>query len=233
MNKNVKFYVIGWAILLAIFNVAAFVSPAETETMTKFGGAFWAGYAFITLAFLGQLGVSLIAFKESNLQKFFYKIPLVRISWTGLILTLIFGSLCMIIPNVPNWVGIILCFAVLGFNGISVVKANAAADLVSETDDKIKMQTAFVKFLIADADTLLASAKSDAVKAECKKVYDAVRYSDPMSNPMLAAVEGQITVKFTALTDAVKADDAAVVSAVAEELLILIKDRNNKCKILK
>ena len=233
MNKNFKYYAIVWAILLAIFNIACFVSPAETETMTKFGGAFWSGYIFITIAFLGQLTTAFFAFRATNLQKFFYKIPLIRISWSGLVLTLIFGTLCMAIPDLPNWVGIILCFAILDFNAISLVKANVAADLVSEIDDKIKTQTFFIKMLTADADTLLASAKSDEVKVECKKVYDAVRYSDPMSSPVLAAVESQITIKFSALSDAVKTDDAAAVSTAAEEILILIKDRNNKCKILK
>ena len=233
MNKNTKFYIGAWTILLAIFNVATFVSPNEAAGMNKFGGAFWAGYIFITLAFIGQLAVSLYAFSAKNMQKFFYKIPLITISWSGLILTLVIGVACMAIPNLPNWVGIVICFAILGFNAISLAKANVAADLVGATDDKIKVQTFFIKSLTVDAESLMARAKNDAVRKECKEVYDAARYSDPMSNPALASVESEITIKFAKLTEAVASDNIESVTELANELVILIGDRDMKCKLLK
>lgn len=233
MNKNFKFYLSIWAVLLAIFNIAVFVSPSEVSGLSKFGGAFWVGYIFITIAFIGQLAVSYIAFKAENLQKLFYKIPLTRISYTGLILTVIFGTLCMAIPNLPNWIGIILCFAVLGFNAISLIKANVAADVVLEIDGKIKTQTAFIKNLTVDAETLISKAQSDEIKAECNKVYEAVRYSDPMSDEALAATESQITLKFAELTAGVTDNNLEAVKKTAQEIIILVDDRNKKCRLLK
>lgn len=233
MKKNFKFYAIIWVIMLAIFNVATFVSPAEALGMNKFGGAFWAGYIFITIAFIGQLAVSFYAFSAKNMQKFFYRTPLIRISWTGLILTLIFGTLCMAIPDLPNWVGIILCFAILGFNAISLTKANMAADMVAEIDQKVKVKTFFIKSLTVDADTLMSRATTDEIKAECKKVYEAIRYSDPMSNDALVSIESEITIKFQELSEAVKAKDTEKVTETAKELVILVEDRNKKCKFLK
>ena len=232
MNKNFKYYLSVWAILLAIFNVAAFVSPAELAGMNKFGGAFWAGYIFITLAFIGQLVASYFALREENLKKLFYSISLISISWTGLVLTLVFGVLCMAIPGVPNWIGVILCFAVLGFTAISVIKAQLAAETVSAVDEKVKIQTFFIKSLTVDAESLMARAKSELAKVECKKVYEAVRFSDPMSNDALSSVESEITIKFAKLSEGVNAD-AENVAELASELLILIGDRNKKCKLLK
>lgn len=233
MNKNVKFYIGAWAILLAIFNIASFVSPAEAAGMNKFGGAFWAGYIFITLAFIGQLAVSLYAFNAKNMQKFFYKLPLITISWSGLILTLVVGVACMAIPNLPNWVGIVVCFAILGFNAISLAKANVAADVVSAIDDKIKFQTSFIRLMTVSADTMMAKAKTEAVKAECKKVYDAIRYSDPMSSHELIPVESEIASKLAKLTENVESDKLESVKELANEVIILIGDRNKKCKLLK
>ena len=233
MNKNFKYYASIWAILLVIFNIATFVSPNEAAGMNKFGGAFWVGYIFITLAFIGQLAVSYFAFNAKTMQKFFYKIPLIRISWIGLVLTLVFGVLCMVIPNLPNWIGIIACFAVLGFNAISLAKANIAADIVSETDDKVKVQTSFIKTLIVDAESLMSRAQNEAVKAECKKVYEAVRYSDPMSDTALASIESEITITFAKLSEAVVDDNFETVSEFTSEIIILLGDRNKKCKLLK
>lgn len=231
--KNFKFYLIVWILLLAIFNVAVFVSPAEMAGYNKFGGAFWGGYISITLAFFGQLAASFFAFRSKNLQKFFYKIPLIRISWSGLVLTLIIGVACMAIPDLPNWVGIILCFAVLAFHAISLVKANTAAELVDEIDDKVKTHTLFIRSLTVDAETLIAKAKSETVKAECKKVYEAIRYSDPMSNAALVEVEEKIQNAFSGFENAVHNEDFELASCIADELLSLISIRNKKCILLK
>ncbi|MBP3337454.1 MAG: hypothetical protein J6L59_03485 [Clostridia bacterium] len=233
MNKNFKYYLSVWAILLVLFNVIVFVAHSEIAGMNKFGGAFWTGYIFIALAFIGQLICGYIALKAENLKKLFYNVPLISVSWTGLVLTLIFGTLCMMIPNLPNWVGIILCILVLGFTAISVIKAKLAADLVESVDDKIKTQTLFIKSLAVDAESLIARAKSELAKEECKKVYEAVRYSDPMSNDALSSVESEITIKFAKFSDAVTDDNKENAREIANELVILLGDRNKKCGFLK
>ena len=234
--KKFTIYTICWAILLAVFNVICFVTPNnekidDTEYL-KFGGAFWAGYVFITLAFIGQLICAFIALKEENKQKFFYKLPLIRLSYTGLVLTIIFGSVCMAIPDLPNWVGII-CLIILAFNAIAVVKASAAGEVVANIDEKVKAQTSFIKNLTVDTEGILARAKSEPVKAECKKVYEAVRYSDPMSSEALSVIEAKITVKVDEFASAVGADDAEKAKEIADEIIILVGDRNKKCKALK
>ena len=233
MKKGFKYYLSIWVILLAVFNVAVFVSPGEAGGYTKFGGSFWVGYIFITLSFIGQLICAYIAFKADNLQKFFYNVPLIRISRIGLVLTVILGTLCMAIPNLPNWIGVILCLAVLAFTAISVIKATTAGDIVSGIDEKIESKTSFIKLLTADAEALMSAAKTPELKAEVKKVYEAIRYSDPMSNAALEEINEQIQNQFSVFEDAVKAEDFDLASSYSYELIILIDNRNKKCKLLK
>ena len=231
MKKGFKYYAAVWAILLVLFNVICFVTPNEVAGMTKFGGSFWVGYAFITVAFLGQLACAYMAFSAENTKKFFYRIPLISVSYTGLILTIIFGSLVMAIPGLPDWAGAIICILILGFNAIAVIKASAAADAVESVDKRIKTQTQFIKLLTVDAEGLMNRASDPAVKNACKKVYEAVRYSDPMSSDALSDVEARMRQEFSALSDAVsKGGDAA---ACAEALLLTIGERNAKCRLLK
>lgn len=71
------------------------------------------------------------------------------------------------------------------------------------------------------------------IKTLANEVYEAIRYSDPMSIEALAGAEAQITVKFKEFSDAVIDDDYELSKALEKELLILIEDRNNKCKLLK
>ena len=233
MKKSFKIYALIWVISLAVFNVITFVTPNEIGGVSKFSGSFWVGYIFITIAFLGQLACAFVAFKAENLKKFFYNIPLLSISYGGLVTMLVVGSIFMAVPALPEWIAIIVCVIILAFNAIAIIKATAAADIVSSIDEKIKAQTFFIKSLSVDAQSLMTSAKSDELRAEAKKVYEAIRYSDPMANAALSDLDVQIEKQFNAFSDAVKADDAELAKETADELLEMVERRNQKCKLLK
>lgn len=233
MKKTIKFYTAIWAICLLLFNALAFVTPNKIADVSKFDGAFWVGYIFITIAFVGQLICAYIAFKAENLKKLFYNIPLISISYIGLVVMLVVGGLTMAIPGMPNWLGTIVCFAVLGFTVISVIKAGFAAEIVSNVDAKIATETAFIKTMTVESQNLVNRANASMLKKQCKKVYDAFRYSDPMSSVALADIEQRIKEEFDALTDAVIADDLNATESSVKELIRLIAERNNKCKVLK
>lgn len=232
MKKVFKFYSVIWAVLLALFNVISFVSVGWAG-ISKYTPSFWIGYAFITLSFIGQIVCAYFALKDDDIKKTFYNVSLIAASYTGLILSFVFGGLCMIISLLPYWVGILLCAIVLGINVIAIIKASAVVDIVSSIDEKAKESTFFIKSLTVDAESLMSRAKSETIKAECKKVYEAIRYSDPMSNGALVSIESEITIKFSNFSDAVVSDKFHVASECATELVILIDERNKKCKLLK
>jgi len=146
---------------------------------------------------------------------------------------LIVGSIFMAIPALPEWIGIIVCVIILAFNAIAIIKATAVADIVSGIDEKIKVQTFFIKSLSVDAQSLMTSAKTDELRAEAKKVYEAIRYSDHMANVALSDLDTQIERQFNAFSDAVKADDAELAKETADALVEMVERRNQKCKLLK
>lgn len=232
MKKIFKVYSIIWVILLALFNVISFVSVGWAG-IPKYTPSFWIGYTFITASFIGQIVCTYFAFKDDDIKKTFYNVSLISTSYTGLILSFVFGGLCMIISPLPYWAGIILCAIVLAFNIIAVIKARTVVDIVSKIDDKVKTKTFFIKSLTVDAENLISRAKNENIKAECKKVYEAVRYSDPMSNDVLASIESDITIKFSKFSEAVISEDSETVVTFADEIIILLGDRNKKCKLLK
>lgn len=233
MNKRMKYYGVAWLIALAMFNVIVFVVPGADPTVSKFTAFFWIGYSAIMIAFVGQLICSMIALKEENNRKLFYNISLITVSYTGLVIMLMAGALCMAIPALPYWVGVVVSVLTLGFTAIAIVKSSAAIEEVKHIDHKVTEQTLFIKSLTVAADALVASAVSPDIKEQTKKIYNAIRYSDPMSNPALTETEAQISDKFSGFTSAVKTDDIDKAKAVADELLLLVRNRNQKCKLLK
>ena len=232
MKKRFNLYIVAWGVLFVLFNVIAFVSVGWAG-QEKYTSSFWIGYVFITVMFIGQIICSYIAFKSDTAQKLFYNISLITTSYIGLVISFLVGGLCMLISPLPYWVGVIVCTIVLVSNILSVVKATVAIDEIVRIDTKVKTQTLFIKSLTVDADTLVTSAKSESIKAECKKVYEAICYSDPMSSDDLVSIESQITHKFAELANAVNEDDVERVSRIVNDLLVLIKNRNLNCKLRK
>lgn len=233
MKRYFKYYGICWVIVLAFFNVVTFVVANETAGIASVGLSFWVGYVFITIAFIGNLICSILFFKEENKGKTFLKIPIINLAYSALIVSLIVGSVVMVLPRIPYWIGVIVNVLVLGFYALAIVKVSVAVGIVNNVEQTFKTQTFFIKSLTVDADSLMSSVKSDEIKAEAKKVYEAVRYSDPMSNEALASIENKIQNEFNAFADAVKNNDTDLAKSSAEELVVLINDRNKKCKLLK
>lgn len=233
MRKNFKYYVFCWFILVLLFHIIVLLIPNEVVRMNKFNGTFWVSYGGILLAFIGQLLCAYFTFKEENKQKIFYNLPLITISYFATLISVVLGAIFMVIPSLPNYLGAIACVLVLGLNTISVIKAKAAADMVGFIENKVQNNTHFIKSLTVDMENLKEQAMTDPIKAEVKKIYEAVRYSDPISNDALADLESQIVEKYDALTQAVAQGNLGMVQAVAGEMIILINNRNKKCKLLK
>lgn len=234
MKKRFSIYGALWLICVAIFNIVVFVPPREIGGVDRFeGGAFWISYALIMVAFVGQLICALISLKAENVKKFFYKLPIISASYSCLVLMLIVGSVFMIIPALPEWIAIVLCFAALAVNGILVVKAVAASEIVSDIDENIQAQAYFIRSLTIEAQSLVSYAKNEVISVEIKRVYEAVRYSDPMGNVELAEIEKKIKKEFASFSEAVEMADEELASAHSQELLRLINLRNQKCRLLK
>ncbi len=233
MKKNFKYYIAIWAVLLAVYNVVVFTVQALPGYEINYDARFWIAWGFILAAFVGQLICAYTAFKAENNGKLFLNLPLITQSYSGAVAMTAIGSACMLIPNFPYWIAAVACVLVFALSATGVIKAKAAAELVSDVEEKVKAQTFFTKSLTADAETLMARAKSEEIKSELKKVCEAVRYSDPMSSDALAGIEGQINAAFSRLTQAVADNQAETVKELSNELLLLINDRNKKCRLLK
>ena len=54
-----------------------------------------------------------------------------------------------------------------------------------------------------------------------------------MSSAALVPVESDITIKFSKFTEAVISENSETVATLADEIIILLGNRNKKCKLLK
>lgn len=232
MKKLFKSYFAIWAVLLVLFNIIAFVSAGWTG-QEKYTSSFWVGYVSITIAFLGQLACTNYALKNDDPRKTFFSLSLFSVGRAGLIMTFVFGGLCMLISTMPYWAGTILCAATLAFNAIAIIKTATTTDIVTDTEERLNQNTTFIRSLTLDAEGLLKSSTDEGAKSAIKKVYEAVRYSDPVSSTAFAPLENEIKLKFADLTEAVNQNEPDKIVCIANEITDLLAERSRNCKMFK
>lgn len=146
MKKHFKNYVLLWAILFVTWCAVVFlVRPVIPGYTIIYDSRFWISFVFIVISFVTNLICAFSAFKSENLENLFLNLPLVTISRTALIITVISGSAIMLIPDCPYWAATVVCAVILLFNVVSIFKASWTAETISDTEEKIKTNTSFIK----------------------------------------------------------------------------------------
>ena len=226
-KRNLLIYGVVWALCLAVLNLAAFLSPNEIGGESKFGATFWVAYGVVTAAFIGHLICAVVAFRAKSPVRFFYRIK--GEAYTLGSGTLIVGAVFVSIPALPDWIAIVVSVAVLAFDAIAVMQSVAVADAVSDLDDAITENTFKMRELIADAEDLLHTVPEEC-RETAKRVYEALRYSDPVSAPGTEEAEDRIATQFYAFRDSALEGDHELAPRLADALFGLIEDRNRLCK---
>ena len=234
MNRNFKYFGFAWLINLIVFNVLVFVVPAATIGSTHFEhSTFWIGYILVLIAFFAQIICGYLTLRGQEVDKIFLRLPILYVVHSAVITSTFFGALFLLIPSLPGWIGGVVAILVSAFFGVAALKATALTENVETIGEKAARKAAFIRALSIQAQALVARANDDLSKATAKRVYDAIRYSDPMSVPALNDIEEEIFEAFNRFDEAIQSGDTAAVALLGDKVILLIGERNNKCKLLK
>lgn len=225
MNKNFKYYTLAWLVMLAVFNSVLIIVTSNTVGFENVKASFWFAFGLINLSFIVQLFCAKSAF-SGDAEKLFFNIPLIRVSIIGTIVIFIVGFVFLLINSIPLWVSSVVCIIVAGINILAVIRAKATAELVHDKDIQLKQKISFIRNITADAQILMNSAESETQKKQLTRLYEALRYSDPVSSPELNSIEEEIQYNFISLKKEYSDDKV-------DTLINLINSRNLKCKNLK
>ncbi|MBP3673653.1 MAG: hypothetical protein J6J18_07475 [Oscillospiraceae bacterium] len=219
-NKGLAYAVL--TIAFVLFNVIAFAVPtAKTAT-------FWVAYVFAAVAFASQIAIWKFAFKGADtLKSKFLGIPLISVGITYLIIQIIAFAIFMVFPIAPSWIAIVVCALILGISAICLIGTETGREEINRVEEKVEKKVFYIKSLQVDVE-MLVSAETDAdTKAALTKLAEKIRFSDPMSNEILAELEAEITAKVKELKTA---ENKAEIIKVLDSL---ITERNKKAKLLK
>ena len=219
-NKSMAYAVL--AIVFVLFNVIAFAVPAA-KTAT-----FWIAYAFTPIAFASQIAIWKFAFKGADtLKSKFLGIPLISVGITYLIVQIIAFAVFMALPLTASWIALVVCALILGISAICLIGTETGGEEINRVEEKVEKKVFYIKSLQVDVE-ILASNETDAnTKSALTKLAEKIRFSDPMSNEVLADLEAEITAKVKELKTA---DNKKEIITILDSL---ITERNKKAKLLK
>ena len=230
MKKNLLYYIVCWIGLVALFNVVCFVTPEEFNGLYKFEGAFWSGYGFIMATYVAHLIYAVIVLSVKEQEKRILNMPVMIVSYMELALMVVCGAICMIIPDLPNWVGVIACSIILVFSIISLSVIKTVDENSSKANMKLNAEMGFYRNLMDTAQLLISTSKSLEVKTIAVSVKDAIQYSDPVSSDAIHSIELEIEESMNQLLVLIKNDESVdMIQTKADALLTLIELRNKKC----
>lgn len=232
MNKKFKsssslIFLIGFvAYNVVLFMIAGF----EDHT-----GTFWTSYVFTLLAF-GAVAVSGYATRYHNItmRDWIFGYPVIWHCTVFLVVQFVLSVVFMLFQEDIDWgVAFAAQFLVLAVFAVMVISCFMSKQTITNVDSKIREATVFVKMLRADAELAAEKAADSAVRAAFKELAEQARYSDPMSNPVLADLEREITIQLAEARNYLSNGDDASAHECCKQASLLLKERNMKCKALK
>ena len=222
MKKNKGMAYAALAIAFVLFNVIAFAVPtAKTST-------FWIAYVFTAIAFASQIAIWKFAFKGADtLKSKFLGISLISVGITYLIAQIIAFAAFAALPLTASWIAVVVCALILGISAICLIGTETGREEVGRVEEKVEKKVFYIKSLQVDVEMLARTETDTDTKAALTKLAEKIRFSDPMSNEILAELEAEINAKVKELKTA---ENKAEIIKVLDSLLL---ERNKKAKILK
>lgn len=221
----------GFWVGIAVFFVAAVYSVILFLVKSSFDSAAWVLYGATMVAFL-LVGIQAIASARTG-SGIVMDVTLGIVTAIYFSLQLIFGGIvCMSFSDVPL-TPVIVCeiiilatYLVFAFVMYAAQSNNAAQD---HNDQKTVQK---MRLLESDVQGMMEEASDSEVKKALRELAEAIHYSDVVSLPGLADVEGRIAQNIAILQDELT-DDAADPLARIETLRRLLKERDRTAAILK
>lgn len=135
-------------------------------------------------------------------------------------------------PEYPSWIALTVCSITLAAALVGVIVADASRSFVEGVTTRQQASTLIVRSLRVDAETLAGELKDETLRKQMAQLVEALKYSDPMSSPMLTDIEGELAEKFRLLRTDV-AENRNTVATLLSDVALLLDERNRKAKLFK
>lgn len=123
--------------------------------------------------------------------------------------------------------------ALLAITAIQILALSNANLRIKETENNIQSKCQTLHTLQLDLEQIASYAKTTDSADKIRKLAEAVRYSDPVSNNLVSDIEKELQQAIDKLEQAVLEGDLTLVQSLISQATRLLDDRNRKILIHK
>lgn len=236
MKSSKKLFImigIVYAIVFAVINLLIFVifKPGQIDNDTS-KKAFWFSYGFLTVSVLLNFA-SLFTFdRKSGIDTVFMGIPLFFISIGFFVIETFVAVVFMILAacnvQVPTTLVVVLQIILLAAYLVISILALMAKTFVSDIDKTIKKNVQSIRNLTSDVEVAAEACEDPVVKKALMDLSEDIRYSDPMTNEVVATLDVQIESNVMEIKSAVYDGKYDLAAALIKKGKLYISERNKK-----
>lgn len=227
-KKNGLMLALIYLVIFVAYNLVVFL------VFKNFNAVFWISYAFMLVAFLIHIGCAFSIAKNTNVKAVFFGIPLGAFS-VYFVLAELFTSFVFMIfkANASVKVTIVIQALLLCVFAVVAIVSIMTRDTVHNVDLKIKENVNFIKGINVDVGMLMQRCTNPETTGALKRLSETIKYSDPMTNSVVATQEQMIMQYMAELRTVFDAGDMDSVKDLCSKIELLFVERNKKLMISK
>lgn len=227
-QKNTLMTALVYFVIFALYNLIVFI------VFKNFNNIFWISYGFMLAAYLIHILCVFLIFKNTSVKAVFFGIPLLSFSMFFLCAEFFCSIVFMIFKATASVTAAVIIQALLlcVFIVVAVISI-MTRDTVQNVDNKIKENVNFIKGINVDVEMLMQRSTNAEVAGALKKLSETIKYSDPMTNSIVAAQEQMIMQYMMELRGVFDAGDMNQVKELCGKIELLFIERNKKLMISK
>ena len=219
----------------AVIVIAAMLAAAATALFLLLNNTVLAVAAyFVTLFGIAVFcGGKLFMLNNTKVLPWVAAFPMVI--WRYLILQITVSAVFLVPQNLFDRTMPVLLYlatqgALAALFAIYLVSMKAGKDVIDQRSAEVKQKVSSQRLKQVDIESIMR--EHPEYEKDLKKVYEALRYSDPMSHPSLAIYEEEIQKTIFSM-QGMDGNDPANIPKICEKLLKQIADRNSRVKLMK
>ena len=231
--KNFKKFLFADIILLVVYSIFVWLIPYPKNDYFTLIFSYISGIVAIAM----QLYISYLALHNAeDLKSKLYGWPIIKIGFIyGIVqvtLSIIFIIISIFI-KVPAWITIVLYSIIFLLVILGLVITDSYRESIEKIEEAAPFQKEFILNLRIESAAFSKKVNSEPLHSLLVKFAELVKYSDPISSDGLIDIENEISRKYKEVKDLAVHEKLIEAKHLLEEVIELLEERNNKCKILK
>ncbi len=208
-------------IYCVVNSVAVALFAALSLVFSQFDVQFWV--CFVATVTLLAIQTVVVVVADKNCDKKLFNILSPRgVGYVSSAISVSVATAFCAVRSLPSWVGALV---VALFGILTVVSAFLSKQLA--------VLDSFIRQATVDAEVIMSRAATEQLKALSKNVYEALRYSDPVSDVRLQPIEEKIGKLLSQFSIDIDNNDLPAATEHAKTLIRQVEERNIRCKAYK